>query len=126
MFGVLSLLGVLALGRVLLLCIRLLELLLMLSVPILLHIFTNGAIQSLSASLLFCCSWILFCCSQTGPWLVLILGFCFYCSWVRLYNDVGRGIIGRGYWPILPYLKEIAGHLTGSRPWSSCMNRGIF
>ena len=89
MLGVLSLLGVLALGRVLLLCIRRFELPMMLSIPTLLCIFTNGAIQSPSTSLLFCCSW-------TGPWLVWTLGFCFYCRWVRPYNDVGRGIIGRG------------------------------
>ena len=38
----------------------------MLSIPILLCIFTNGAIWSPSAFLLFCCSW-------TGPWLVLQL-----------------------------------------------------
>ena len=111
MLGVLNLLGVSVLGRVLLLCIRMLQLLLMLSVPVLLHIFTNEAIQSPSTSLLSCCSW-------TGPWLVSILGFCFYCRWVGLSNDAGRGVSGRGYWPIFPYLQKIAGHLSSSWLWS--------
>ena len=37
----------------------------------------------------------------------LDLGLLFLLWGVRLYSDVGRGIIGRGYWPILPYLKRL-------------------
>ena len=52
----------------------------------------------------------------------LILGFNLYCSWLGICSEVG----GRGYWPVLPYFKEIAGHLSSSGPWSTYTNGGIF
>ena len=55
------------------------------------------------------------------------LGVLFYCRWVGLYSDVGRGISGMmDTGQSLPYLKKIARHFFSSRPWSPCMNRGIF
>ena len=112
---------VLALGRVLLLYIRLLKLLLMFPVPILFSIFTDGEIWSPSTSLWLCYSW-------TGVWLVRILGFNLYCRWLGICRDVVvvlmEGGIGQSFLisKRLPDIFPALGH--GVPAWTGASSRG--
>ena len=93
----------------------LLKLLLMVTVPVFFHVFTDGAVWSPSTLL---CFW---CCCCTGGYLFLGSVALFY----------------RGFWcsnssrsrrdqPVLPQLKEIPWHLSCFGPWGASAWVGMF